>query len=239
MNNKDRNVNVVFLDKSSANHHQINSILEKYGYKTSHLNSCPQFADREAQIAIFDLNTYENEGAALQEKLTAFINRPTTLAIVRDSYQQRSKAYQFGADDCIQLPIIESELLVRIKHRNQVRAAELSCPETPVLKNSLVKKVSLFLSANLGDKHSLKNLESRFGVNRNKLQSAFKREYSLTVFSWLRLKRMEKAAQMFKTSDKSISQVAYDVGYDDSNNFSTCFKSTYGESPINYRKYTR
>jgi AraC-like DNA-binding protein len=74
------------------------------------------------------------------------------------------------------------------------------------------------------------------GTNRNQLNNAFKTRYGLTVFAWLLKKRMSLAQKLLKTTTLSILQVGDQVGYPDSNNFSTAFKREYKLSPKHYRQ---
>ena len=74
------------------------------------------------------------------------------------------------------------------------------------------------------------------GTNRNQLNDVFKTRYGLTVFAWLLKKRMSLAQKLLKTTAFSILQVGDQVGYPDSNNFSTAFKREYKLSPRDYRQ---
>jgi AraC-like DNA-binding protein len=69
--------------------------------------------------------------------------------------------------------------------------------------------------------------------------STFKREFKLhfdnTPANYIREQRMKKAAALLKTSDFSISEIAYQIGYDDSSHFSRLFSSFFKVSPTDYR----
>ncbi|MCL1123184.1 helix-turn-helix domain-containing protein [Shewanella surugensis] len=72
-------------------------------------------------------------------------------------------------------------------------------------------------------------------TNRNKLSLAFKTYYGTTPLNWLKQQRMETAAQLLMSTQQSISDITYTVGYKDSNHFSTAFKQYSGLSPKQYR----
>jgi AraC-like DNA-binding protein len=70
--------------------------------------------------------------------------------------------------------------------------------------------------------------------------SSFKRSFK-TVFNtspgkWLCEKKVKRAAQVLRTSDKSIGQVALDTGFEDTSHFIKVFKQQFGATPLNYRK---
>ncbi|WP_422624401.1 helix-turn-helix domain-containing protein [Pseudoalteromonas rubra] len=73
-------------------------------------------------------------------------------------------------------------------------------------------------------------------TNRNRLSRVFKSYYGATVFNWLRELRMQRAAELLCSTDNSIQEIAFSVGYSDSNNFSTAFKRCFQTSPIQFRK---
>lgn len=69
--------------------------------------------------------------------------------------------------------------------------------------------------------------------------SSFKRKFN-TVFKsspqkYISHKKIEKAAELLKSNNVRISDIAYDVGFDSLATFNRNFNSTYGKSPTEYR----
>ena len=75
-------------------------------------------------------------------------------------------------------------------------------------------------------------------TNRNKLNKEFKAYFGVTPFKWLREARLNKASQLLKETALPVSQISVQVGYCDSNNFSTAFRREFQKSPYCYRKET-
>ena len=48
--------------------------------------------------------------------------------------------------------------------------------------------------------------------------------------------RLQRAAQLLKTTDRQIAEVAYDVGFNDPNYFNRVFKKEFGVSPGEWSK---
>ena len=46
---------------------------------------------------------------------------------------------------------------------------------------------------------------------------------------------MQKACQLLKETDKSIIEIANEMGYDNPNKFSTAFKNIIGNTPSEYK----
>jgi AraC-like DNA-binding protein len=99
----------------------------------------------------------------------------------------------------------------------------------------LVKKTCRYLQRNMSHKHMLDNISKNMGTNRSKLAASFKSTLGISVFEFLRKIRMEKEMFLLVTADSSIQQIAFDVGYENSANFSTTYKKHYGLSPREQR----
>ena len=65
--------------------------------------------------------------------------------------------------------------------------------------------------------------------------TVFKRESGESYTSYLTGVRMEKAAELLKTTDDKTYFIAAQVGYDEPNYFSYVFKKRYGVSPNKFR----
>jgi AraC family transcriptional regulator, exoenzyme S synthesis regulatory protein ExsA len=70
--------------------------------------------------------------------------------------------------------------------------------------------------------------------------SSFKREFSVvynnTPASYIRDRRLEKAAELLVHTDLSVTEVCYRLGFNEAAHFSRLFKTKYQLSPIHYRK---
>ncbi|MCY4044011.1 MAG: AraC family transcriptional regulator [Cellvibrionales bacterium] len=53
---------------------------------------------------------------------------------------------------------------------------------------------------------------------------------------WLKKKRMHQAQRLLVTTELSVQEIAFRVGYLDANNFSTAFKQVIGSSPVQYKR---
>jgi DNA-binding response OmpR family regulator/two-component sensor histidine kinase len=58
----------------------------------------------------------------------------------------------------------------------------------------------------------------------------------LSISEFIRNIRLKKASQLLAAGSKTISEVAYEVGFSDPNYFSKCFVKVYGQTPSEYLK---
>jgi AraC-like DNA-binding protein len=83
---------------------------------------------------------------------------------------------------------------------------------------------------------TLDELANRAGLSRTGLAERFRRAMGDTPLNYLRVLRMQRAMRLLSDSDKSLEQVAAEVGYHDAFSFSKVFKRTVGVSPAEFRR---
>lgn len=70
--------------------------------------------------------------------------------------------------------------------------------------------------------------------------SAFKRDfsklYNTTPGKWLIEKRLDHALHLLTNSDKSVSEAAFDSGFENASHFSRVFRQRFGNSPMSIRR---
>ena len=77
----------------------------------------------------------------------------------------------------------------------------------------------------------ISDLAGRIGMNESRMMQLFKRLFGETVFDFSQRARMEFAAKLLEATDRPITDIAYDVGYDYPSNFTTAFKRHFGIPP--------
>jgi AraC-like DNA-binding protein len=87
------------------------------------------------------------------------------------------------------------------------------------------------LIGNLQNPPSLSTLSKKVGVNRNKLCCCFREAYGTTVFDYLRTVRLEKSKKLLESGGKSVTEVAFEVGYAQQSNFTKEFTKYFGACP--------
>ncbi len=81
---------------------------------------------------------------------------------------------------------------------------------------------------------SLEELARKVGINRNKLTTGFRQLFGTTVYSAIKDVRLEKAKQLLDSGEKSVSEAAFAVGYNNAGYFSDLFSKRYGVLPGKY-----
>jgi AraC-like DNA-binding protein len=73
------------------------------------------------------------------------------------------------------------------------------------------------------------------GLSRAHFIREFRRAFGETPHAYLMTRRLERAAALLRTTDRSISDICFSVGLQSLGSFTTSFKRTYGASPAAYR----
>jgi len=82
---------------------------------------------------------------------------------------------------------------------------------------------------------NVNDIAEYIGINRSYLSTIFKKQLNTSPQRYLLNFRMKMAEELIRTTQSTICDIAFQVGYNDSLVFSKIFKKTYGLSPANYR----
>lgn len=195
-----------------------------------------------------------------QHEATSHI--PVLLLTARSSEQQYIEGLQTGADMYMTKPFSAELLLANIAsllaNRQKLRQlfkTQNSSSELPTIlalasgKSRAQHSTSIspdrrFLDAFLKamDKHmSNTNLKievigDEIGLSRVQLYRKVKALTGMTPIEILRETRLKRAIQLLKTTDKTVSEIANEVGFATPGYFSSCFKKQYDKYPTDVRE---
>jgi len=93
-----------------------------------------------------------------------------------------------------------------------------------------------YINKNYSAKITLSILSQKFGCCNATLTKCFKKEYDLSIMSYLCSVRLAKSEEMILKTRKSFKEIAADCGFYDQNYFSKTFTKHYGCSPSEYRQ---
>ncbi|WP_170311559.1 AraC family transcriptional regulator [Vallitalea okinawensis] len=74
-----------------------------------------------------------------------------------------------------------------------------------------------------------------FNYNKNYLNRYFKNQTGMTINHFIHRQRIEKAKEFLFKTDKTIKQIAYEVGYEDEKYFFKVFRKIEGLTPTQYK----
>lgn len=104
------------------------------------------------------------------------------------------------------------------------------------LESDAIKQIKQYIIDHSSEEISLDVLADRVGLSTIYISKMFKEKWGINYIDFLTECRIEKAKELIRNPEKSIKEIAYDVGYHDPNYFSKVFKKTTGSSPMAYRE---
>lgn len=160
--------------------------------------------------------------------------------------EQKVQGYECGADSYILKPF--SAKLLRVRLRNLIdnrRRLQSFFADQSVLKKEtisevdkgFVEKLRELIETHLGDSGlSVEDLGEKLGLSRVQL---YRKAKALTGYSpneLLRIARLKRAASLLASTDKTIAEITYEVGFSAPSYFTKCYKDYFGESPTDFLK---
>ena len=91
------------------------------------------------------------------------------------------------------------------------------------------------LLASTEDDVTISALSQELGASSSQLAASFRGVYGMTPAAFLRAQKMHSAAQLLRTSDRTVLDIAGQFGYDNASKFAKAFRSVIGVSPSAYR----
>ena len=178
---------------------------------------------------------------------TATSHIPVILLTARALSQHQVEGYKSGADAYITKPFSADVLLARIgnllksrlvlKHlfgveSNKDHEETGETPQTIIKEDAFLLKFRDFVEKNMADSDlSVETIGAELGLSRVQLYRKVKALTGQSPVELLRTARLQKGRELLQTTNKNVSEIAYEVGFTAPSYFTKCFKDEFGISP--------
>lgn len=162
-----------------------------------------------------------------------------------DGYMKRT-AREFGASYAMlraaysslksEMPPKERVDTLVIPLCNMLELAYLKCEDESPRGIGLVDKVVRYIKAHHTEKLTVDLIAEYFSCSRSHICHTFKKKTGKSVGEYITELRLDDARSLLCYSELSVTEIAYAVGFCDSNYFSNVFKKKQGINPSEYRK---
>lgn len=202
-------------------------------------------------IIISDIMMPEMHGTEFCKELKKDPNTshiPLVFLTAKDSDQNQIEGYNLGAEAYIMKPfnvdILNAQIKSVLKNRENLlnRLANIKeitkiQQEIPSLDNEFLEKVIAKITQNIEDTDfNSDELAQILGISQRQLYRKLKGITGSTVHEFITKVKMNQAEELLRTSNLSVSQIAYKVGFSEPSNFSRTFSKHFGCSPSKYLK---
>lgn len=188
------------------------------------------------------------------ETLTSHI--PVLMLTACTLDEQQVEGLKSGADAYISkpfsTPVLKAQAASLIANRNRIKDV-LSSPVhsvTAVSRNQLpaissqtdidddfYQKFLMVFERKMGDPDlNVEAIANELGFERTQLYRKIKAITNYSPVELMRNLRLKKARTLLKTTDKSISEICYEVGFSTPAYFSKCYREHFGETPSETRQ---
>ena len=87
----------------------------------------------------------------------------------------------------------------------------------------------------MAERVTLDMLAKKFHMSGTSIKNSFKAVYGVSLYAFIRARKMRYAAKLLKDSTMSVLEIAGLVGYENGSKFAKAFRETMGVNPIEYR----
>lgn len=200
-------------------------------------------------LIISDVMMPKMDGVELCEKLkkdqrTSHI--PVILLTAKADKESKLVGLKIGADDYLAKPFDSDELLILLKNRIEQRqilrerfSKEITLQPKDITITSadeqFLQQALDIVEQHMGDfNFNVQMLREEMGVGRMQLQRKIKALTNQSPVEFIRVLRLKRAAQLISQRKDNVSQIAYEVGFNNLSYFAKCFKEHFGQSPSEY-----
>ena len=200
-------------------------------------------------IIISDVMMPEMDGIAMCAKVKKDISTshiPVVLLTARTSLIFKKTGLETGADDYINKPFTPSILKLKVqnildskKKLQEYFIRNYKIKPTEVIMTSkddeFINKAIKCVEDHISDSEfNVTVFVNEMGMSRSVLFRKLKGITGQSTTEFIRTIRVKRAAQILLQGQMSISETAYDVGFNDLKYFRTCFRKQFGTSPSQY-----
>ena len=178
----------------------------------------------------FNAGSMEGYRNALVAKLT-----PIKLRMEKHFWQLLEQIYRTSfKSDVISYAIQSnaiSNVLTELMHsiaEDSTNPKQLTRPEITALAD--------YIQKNYTEQLSLEDFVEITHLSKHHLIRAFKMQTGMSPYKYLHMCRIDKAVDLLKIPDMTVTQIAYAVGYNDPIVFTRHFKAFHNVTPSEYRK---
>lgn len=208
-----------------------------------------QNSEEMPDLVVSDIMMPEMDGNKLcrlikEDKRTAHI--PVILLSAKQNTESKVEGLTMGADDYVTKPFNMTILVLRIRKLIELSRYNVSkgtidpAPSDIVitsLDEKLIEKAIKYVEDNISRSDlSVEELSRELGMSRVHLYKKMLQITGKTPIEFIRVIRLKRAAQLLRDSQLHVSEIAFQVGFNNPKYFSRYFKEEFGVLPSAYQE---
>lgn len=171
---------------------------------------------------------------------TATSHIPVILLTARSMDDQQVEGYDCGADAYLTKPfngkVLQALVKNQLDNRRQLKAIytadEIETQATADADTQFITRFHDIVVEKMGDADlSVEDISKELGLSRVQMYRKIKALTGSTPVELVRITRLKKAERLLRQKGKTVSEVAYEVGFSSPSYFAKCYKSYFGKQP--------
>lgn len=171
---------------------------------------------------------------------------PVIMLTAKASLEDRLEGLSLGADDYISKPFNAEELKIRVQNLRQQRqllqekysisTSQFSKDTEPQPIDPFLEKANHIIQQNLSDSNfNVDSFAEQMAITSVQLRRKIKALTNQTITEYVRNYRLLVAATLLQKNEKTVSEVAYQVGFESLPYFSKMFFEKFGKNPSDWK----
>lgn len=200
-------------------------------------------------LIISDIMMPEMDGIEMCKQIKENRNTchiPIIILTAKSSEEEQLKSFNLGIDAFLTKPfsfeLLEMRIKNLIKQRELLRGIfnsklEIKPKDITItsLDEKLIKKALDVVEENISNSDfTVEQFGEELGMSRGHLYKKLLSITGKTPIEFIRVMRLKRAAQLLQKSQLRVSEVAYEVGFNNPKYFSKYFRAEFGELPSQY-----
>ncbi len=103
-------------------------------------------------------------------------------------------------------------------------------------RKQAIARVIEYIEEHYADSFDMERLASLAYLSSSHFRSVFREHVGLSPLEFLNRHRLDKAKELLATTDRNVSEIAYQVGFHDPGYFARMFRRMEKKSPLSFRK---
>jgi len=146
-----------------------------------------------------------------------------------------TKPFNIDVLEAQMVNILEARKKLKEKYGKEIVLGPSKLPITDIDENFLNRLTKIIEDHISDNKFNADILSKEIGMSRMQLYRKLRGLTDKTVHEFIRDIRLKRAVQLLEQKKMTITEVAYEVGFNDLTYFARCFRKQYEKSPSEYR----
>jgi len=172
---------------------------------------------------------------------------PIIMLTAKADMSSKIEGLETGADAYMTKPFEKKELIIRLEKLLELRKKlqeyygdgklEIKQNDEPaVIEYTFINKIQSYIEEHFQDPElSVTTIAEALNLNHSQLYRKLKAITGKTLTQFIRSVRLQKSIHLIQTTDLTIAEIAYEVGYNDPNYFTRSFKKEFNKVPGDIR----